>query len=106
MQFYMLTENGFLSTWSCYSGIENISKADVFSTWFDGSKLVVNGNFDESNNSNIALYDIMGRRLPLIEQSSSSTLKVFETTNLAGGIYLVNLSQKANSATQKIVFIK
>ena len=58
---------------------------------------------------NVSVYDVSGRMVSELEngfQSAGTHSVVFDASDLSSGIYFVNMSADAFTATQKIMLVK
>ena len=94
-RFYLRTTSGTLS--SLYTALDFVEILSLSAT----NKLVVQGQL--KNDSVLKLYDISGRIIETYRLKSSQTKHVIDVSNMSSGVYIVNLNNKNQTKTTKLV---
>ena len=94
-RFYLRTTSGtFSSPSSALNSVEILSLTTT-------KKLIVQGQL--RNDAVLKLYDISGRIIETYELEASQTKHVIDVSNISSGVYIVNLNNKNQSKTTKLI---
>ncbi len=94
-RFYLRTTSGTFSSPSTV--LDSVEILSLSAT----NKLVVQGQL--KNDSVLKLYDISGRIIETYRLKSSQTKHVIDVSNISSGVYIVNLNNKNQTKTTKLV---
>ncbi len=93
--------NRFQLIFDGFSGVENIENENTIKIFSDKNIIFVNSKYE---NAKVEVYNINGQ---LLLQKNVSTKGLSSiNTNLANGIYIVKVSSKEESITEKVVLSK
>lgn len=94
-RFYLRTTSGTFSSLS--SALNSVEILSLTTT----KKLIVQGQL--MNDAVLKLYDISGRIIETYELEASQTKHVIDISNISSGVYIVNLNNKNQSKTTKLI---
>ena len=94
-RFYLRTTSGTFSSPS--TALDSVEILSLTTT----KKLIVQGQL--RNDAVLKLYDISGRIVETYELEASQTKHVIDVSNISSGVYIVNLNNKNQSKTTKLI---
>ena len=94
-RFYLRTTSGTFS--SPATALNSVEIVSLVAT----KKIVVQGQL--RNDSELKLYDIRGRVIDTYKLEASQTRHEIDVSNISSGVYIVNLNNKSQTKTTKLV---